>query len=158
VKYPRSLYQPRVSSRVAEKSSARQPSQRKGHGASLQNWRDTARRGQKNHLVAFPPGRFHPLQHAGLSRRSRVCRLCSSWQAASNNGRRGSVRELPYAGLGKATHGSFHTTTSALEALLERERFRPAMAHAAQSQGREFLLTLPATAALRHSHGHFDRG
>jgi hypothetical protein len=45
-----------------------------------------------------------------------------------------------YAG---ATHGSFHTTISALEALLEYERFRPgrgAAAREAQARGREFLL------------------
>jgi hypothetical protein len=44
---------------------------------------------------------------------------------------------------GNATHGSFHTTISALEALLEYERFRPAKAthaRAAQARGREFLL------------------
>jgi hypothetical protein len=42
-----------------------------------------------------------------------------------------------------ATHGSFHTTISALEALLEYERFRPERAPAAreaQARGREFLL------------------
>jgi hypothetical protein len=41
------------------------------------------------------------------------------------------------------THGSFHTTISALEALLEYERLRPERAHAAreaQARGREFLL------------------
>ncbi len=46
-------------------------------------------------------------------------------------------------GYGGATHGSFHTTISALEALLEYQRFRPARAHAvraAQERGREFLL------------------
>jgi hypothetical protein len=46
-------------------------------------------------------------------------------------------------GYSGATHGSFHTTISALEALLEYERFRPEMAHAAreaQARGREFLL------------------
>jgi len=46
-------------------------------------------------------------------------------------------------GYGRATHGSFHTTISALEALLEYERFRPARAAAArkaQARGREFLL------------------
>jgi len=40
-------------------------------------------------------------------------------------------------------HGSFHTTISALEALLDYERFRPACAkpaRAAQARGREFLL------------------
>lgn len=45
-----------------------------------------------------------------------------------------------YAG---ATHGSFHTTISALEGLLEYERFRPHTAQAAreaQARGREFLL------------------
>jgi hypothetical protein len=44
---------------------------------------------------------------------------------------------------GGATHGSFHTTISALEALLEYERFRPERANAAQEaqvRGREFLL------------------
>ncbi len=44
---------------------------------------------------------------------------------------------------GNATHGSFHTTIIALEALLEYERFRPARARearAAQSRGLEFLL------------------
>jgi hypothetical protein len=42
-----------------------------------------------------------------------------------------------------ATHGSFHTTISALEGLLEFERFRPgraAAARQAQARGREFLL------------------
>jgi hypothetical protein len=46
-------------------------------------------------------------------------------------------------GYGSATHGSFHTTISALEALLEYERFHPDRAHdacAAQVRGREFLL------------------
>ena len=50
---------------------------------------------------------------------------------------------LAMPGYGNATHGSFHTTISALEALLEYERFRPAMAQAArdaQARGREFLL------------------
>jgi hypothetical protein len=44
---------------------------------------------------------------------------------------------------GNATHGSFHTTITALEALLEYARFRPGRAAdslAAQSRGREFLL------------------
>ena len=44
---------------------------------------------------------------------------------------------------GGATHGSFHTTISALEALLEYQHFRPErarMAIAAQAGGREFLL------------------
>ena len=47
------------------------------------------------------------------------------------------------AGHGGATHGSFHTTISALEALLEYGRFRPGRAQAAQeaqARGREFLL------------------
>jgi hypothetical protein len=46
-------------------------------------------------------------------------------------------------GYGGATHGSFHTTISALEALLEYGRFRPdraQAARAAQARGREFLL------------------
>jgi len=46
-------------------------------------------------------------------------------------------------GYGGATHGSFHTTISALEGLLEYQRFRPALAQRAgqaQSRGREFLL------------------
>jgi len=46
-------------------------------------------------------------------------------------------------GYGAATHGSFHTTISALEALLEYERFRPARSQEvgrAQERGREFLL------------------
>jgi hypothetical protein len=46
-------------------------------------------------------------------------------------------------GYSGATHGSFHTTISALEGLLEYERFRPEMAQAAreaQARGREFLL------------------
>jgi len=46
-------------------------------------------------------------------------------------------------GYGTATHGSFHTTISALEALLEYERFRPHRslpARHAQARGREFLL------------------
>jgi hypothetical protein len=44
---------------------------------------------------------------------------------------------------GGATHGSFYTTISALEALLEYERSRPGGAHIAreaQVRGREFLL------------------
>jgi len=46
-------------------------------------------------------------------------------------------------GYSGATHGSFHTTILALEALLEYERFRPgraAAARPAQARGREFLL------------------
>jgi len=46
-------------------------------------------------------------------------------------------------GYGAATHGSFHTTISALEALLEYQRFRPERARPAihaQARGREFLL------------------
>ena len=52
-----------------------------------------------------------------------------------------NCRAMP--GYGSATHGSFHTTISALEALLEYERFRPAQseeARQAQERGREFLL------------------
>jgi hypothetical protein len=52
-----------------------------------------------------------------------------------------NCRAMP--GYGGATHGSFHTTISALEALLEYERFRPrlaAPAREAQFRGREFLL------------------
>ena len=52
-----------------------------------------------------------------------------------------NCRAMPgYAG---ATHGSFHTTISALEGLLEYERLRPeraSAARAAQARGREFLL------------------
>lgn len=50
---------------------------------------------------------------------------------------------LAMPGYGEARHGSFHTTISALEALLEYERFRPAKAQGAreaQARGREFLL------------------
>ncbi len=46
-------------------------------------------------------------------------------------------------GYGGARHGSFHTTISALEALMEYERLRPERAEAAreaQARGREFLL------------------
>jgi hypothetical protein len=46
-------------------------------------------------------------------------------------------------GYGGATHGSFHTTISALEGLLEYQRFRSDKAGAAcpaQARGREFLL------------------
>lgn len=53
-----------------------------------------------------------------------------------------NCRSTPGYG-GNATHGSFHTTITALEALLEYERFRPAQAlesRQAQSRGREFLL------------------
>ena len=49
----------------------------------------------------------------------------------------------PCLAIAGATHGSFHTTISALEALLEYERFRPERARAAraaQARGREFLL------------------
>lgn len=52
-----------------------------------------------------------------------------------------NCRAMP--GYGNATHGSFHTTISALEALLEYERFRPTKTRevrAAQVRGREFLL------------------
>ncbi|HYW47811.1 MAG TPA: hypothetical protein VE959_33395 [Bryobacteraceae bacterium] len=52
-----------------------------------------------------------------------------------------NCRAMP--GCGGATHGSFHTTISALEALLDYQRFRPANARAsqaAQARGREFLL------------------
>ncbi|SPE30775.1 conserved hypothetical protein [Candidatus Sulfopaludibacter sp. SbA6] len=52
-----------------------------------------------------------------------------------------NCRAMP--GYGSATHGSFHTTISALEALLEYQRFRPqhaAPAIDAQTRGREFLL------------------
>jgi hypothetical protein len=52
-----------------------------------------------------------------------------------------NCRAMP--GYGGATHGSFHTTISALEALLDYERFRPSHAiavRAAQARGREFLL------------------
>ncbi len=52
-----------------------------------------------------------------------------------------NCRAMP--GHGNATHGSFHTTISALEALLDYERFRPQnsqAARAAQARGREFLL------------------
>jgi len=52
-----------------------------------------------------------------------------------------NCRAMP--GYGSATHGSFHTTISALEALLEYERFRPGQSEAArlaQARGREFLL------------------
>jgi hypothetical protein len=54
-------------------------------------------------------------------------------------------------GYGSATHGSFHTSISALEALLEYERFRPersAEARSAQVRGREFFLIH----RLYHSH------
>jgi hypothetical protein len=44
-------------------------------------------------------------------------------------------------GCGGATHGSFHTTISALEGLLEYDRFRGgSVARAASARGREFLL------------------
>jgi hypothetical protein len=52
-----------------------------------------------------------------------------------------NCRAMP--GYGGANHGSFHTTISALEGLLEYERLRPERASAAreaQARGREFLL------------------
>ena len=50
-----------------------------------------------------------------------------------------NCRAMP--GNGGATHGSFHTTISALEGLLEYERFRKSRAaREAQARGREFLL------------------
>lgn len=52
-----------------------------------------------------------------------------------------NCRAMP--GYSGATHGSFHTTILALEALLEYERFRPERGRAAreaQARGREFLL------------------
>jgi hypothetical protein len=50
-----------------------------------------------------------------------------------------NCRAMP--GYGGATHGSFHTTISALEALAEYEKFRArGVARGAQERGREFLL------------------
>jgi hypothetical protein len=52
-----------------------------------------------------------------------------------------NCRAMP--GYGHATHGSFHTTISALEALREYRAFRPGNASRAleaQARGREFLL------------------
>jgi hypothetical protein len=52
-----------------------------------------------------------------------------------------NCRAMP--GYGGATHGSSHTTISALEALLAYQRLRPtraAAARQAQARGREFLL------------------
>lgn len=52
-----------------------------------------------------------------------------------------NCRAMP--GYSGATHGSFHTTILALEALLEYQRFRPQRAEPAreaQARGREFLL------------------
>jgi hypothetical protein len=53
-----------------------------------------------------------------------------------------NCRAMP--GYGGATHGSFHTTISVLEGLLEYERFRKdrpgGLSHLAQARGREFLL------------------
>ncbi|MGB7719688.1 MAG: hypothetical protein WBL65_07295 [Bryobacteraceae bacterium] len=50
-----------------------------------------------------------------------------------------NCRAMP--GYGGATHGSFHTTISALEGLLEYERFRKSRAvREVQARGREFLL------------------
>ena len=52
-----------------------------------------------------------------------------------------NCRAMP--GYSGATHGSFHTTISALEGLLEYQRFRPERgrpAAEAQARGREFLL------------------
>ncbi len=37
-------------------------------------------------LFSFPVGLFHPLQHAGLSRRSPVCRLSENWLNYSPQG------------------------------------------------------------------------
>ena len=50
---------------------------------------------------------------------------------------------LATPGYGKATHGSFHTTISALEGLLDYTRFRPSQSprmREAQQRGREFFL------------------
>ncbi len=50
-----------------------------------------------------------------------------------------NCRAMP--GYGTATHGSFHTTISALEGLMEYERFRATSGtRAASARGREFLL------------------
>jgi hypothetical protein len=52
-----------------------------------------------------------------------------------------NCRAMP--GYGRATHGSFHTTISALEALRDYQLFRPERGKAAgdtQARGREFLL------------------
>jgi hypothetical protein len=60
-------------------------------------------------------------------------------QQMADGGR--NCRAMP--GYGGATHGSFHTTISALEGLWEYQRFRPdraAAAYQAQARGREFLL------------------
>jgi hypothetical protein len=72
---------------------------------------------------------------------SRVDRLAE--YVAGEQMRDGGWNCLATPGYGKAIHGSFHTTISALEALLEYERFRPARGPAmreAQARGREFLL------------------
>ena len=52
-----------------------------------------------------------------------------------------NCRAIP--GYGRATHGSFHTTISALEGLLEYRRLRPSRASTvatSEARGREFLL------------------
>ena len=49
-----------------------------------------------------------------------------------------NCRAMP--GYGGATHGSFHTTISALEGLLEYERFRKSARIEGPARGREFLL------------------
>jgi len=73
------------------------------------------------------------LEDTQVDRLAGTC-LAGSWRMAV---------ELPFQGGGRASHGSFHTTIWALEALLEYERFRPDRAPAAreaQARGREFLL------------------
>jgi hypothetical protein len=72
---------------------------------------------------------------------ARVDRLAAHVVAQQMSDGGWNCRAMP--GYGGATHGSFHTTISALEALLEYERLRPALAdgaRAAQARGREFLL------------------
>ncbi len=50
-------------------------------------------------LFSFPVGLFHPLQHAGLSRRSPGCRPSGSYRMAART-------EMPNAAT--STDGSFH--------------------------------------------------
>jgi len=50
-------------------------------------------------LLSFPVGRFHPLQHAGLSRRSPDCRQFGKWTHSDDSTRsHGSTHPLSRPG------------------------------------------------------------
>ncbi len=68
----------------------------------------------------------------------RIDRLAEHVMAQQMSDGGWNCRAMP--GYGSATHGSFHTTISALEGLLEYRRFRGLADTDAEARGREFLL------------------